>query len=326
MIRPPELTVEIPMEISNGVISSTGRVWNVLCASAKGDIETVKKMADESRGILYAQYNYTPPIHFAVREGHLQLTKYLLEQGAHDPAYKIYPFLDPLQTIARDRGLEEIASLLDAYATKPATQKFSGDNGTIQFPRTALEKEFQKAVDELDLEKTESILNGHAEFVHDDSFFWGEGILMMPAKKNSPHMVELLIKYGAKVPPILKWTQNYYFRHLELAKYFLRKGMNPNTKSWHSVTILHDMAQKGDLSKADLLLTFGADINALEEEYQSTPLGLAVRWGHASMVEFLLQKGADPNKSGADWSRPLAWAIKKGFPDIESILRSAKAE
>src|SRR6516225_3981028 len=206
MIRPPELKVELPMQISNGVISSTGRVWNILSASAKGDLDTVKKMADESPEILYAQYNYTPPIHFAVREGHLKMTEYLLQQGAHDPGYKIYPFLDPLQTIARDRGQDEIAALLDAYATQPNKQKFSGDNGTIQVPRTAIEKEFQKSVDELDLEKTESMLKEHPEFVQDDSFFWGEGILMMPAKYNSPHMVELLIKYGAKVPRILKWT------------------------------------------------------------------------------------------------------------------------
>jgi ankyrin repeat protein len=31
---------------------------------------------------------YTP-IHFAVREGHVELVKYLLDNGAHDPNYKI---------------------------------------------------------------------------------------------------------------------------------------------------------------------------------------------------------------------------------------------
>src|SRR6516162_3120156 len=159
MIRPPELSVDLPMEIAGGVISSTERVWAILTASATGDLDTVKKMADESPQILYAQYNYTPPIHFAVREGHLKLTEYLLGQGAHDPSYKIYPFLDPLQTIARDRGHEEIAKLLDDYATQPGRQKFTGDNGVIRIPRTIEQKDFQKAVDELDLEKTESILS-----------------------------------------------------------------------------------------------------------------------------------------------------------------------
>jgi uncharacterized protein len=326
MIRPPELSVDHPMEIAGGVISSTERVWRILAASAHGDLTTVKKMAVESPQILYAQYNYTPPIHFAVREGHLKLTEYLLDHGAHDPSYKIYPFLDPLQTIARDRGNDKIAELLDAYAVQPGRQKFSGDNGVILIPRTPEEKEFQIAVNDLDLEKTESILKKHAAYVYDDNFFWGEGILMMPAKCNSPHMVELLLNYGAKVPSILKWAQFYYFKHIEMAKLLMAKGMNPNTMSWHGVTILHDMAQKGDLSKADLLLTYGADIDPIDDEYQSTPLGMAVRWGHGPMVEFLLQKGADPNKSGAGWSRPLGWAIKKGFTEIEILLRNAGAE
>jgi uncharacterized protein len=326
MIRPPELSVDHPMQIAEGVISSTERVWRILSASANGDLAAVKKMADESPQILYAQYNYTPPIHFAVREGHLKLTEYLLNLGAHDPSYKIYPFLDPLQTIARDRGYEEIAELLDAYATRPGRQKFSGDNGTILIPRTTDEKEFQKAVDELDLETTESLLKKDAAYVRDDNFFWGEGILMMPAKYNSPHMVELLMSFGAKVPSILKWTQFYYYKHFEMAKLLMAKGMNPNTMSWHRVTILHDMAQKGDLAKADLLLMYGADIDPLDDEYQSTPLGMAVRWGHAPMVEYLLQKGADPNISGASWSTPLAWAIKKGYTDIEKILRKSGAE
>ena len=313
------------MQISNGVISSTGRVWNILSASSKGDLDTVKKMAEESPEILYAQYNYTPPIHFAVREGHLKMTEYLLQQGAHDPGYKIYPFLDPLQTIARDRGQDEIAALLDAYATQPNKQKFSGDNGTIQVPRTAIEKEFQKSVDELDLEKTESMLKEHPEFVQDDSFFWGEGILMMPAKYNSPHMVELLIKYGAKVPRILKWTQFYYFKHYEMARLVMEKGMDPNTMSWHHVTILHDMAQKGLIPKAELLVKYGADINLLEDEYQSTPLAMAARWGHAEMVSWLIWHDADVNKAGAPWASPLSWARTKGHTEIEQILLNAGA-
>jgi hypothetical protein len=41
------------------------------------------------------------------------------------------------------------------------------------------------------------------------------------------------------------------------------------------------------------------------------------------MVAYLLQQGADPNKSGAAWSAPLAWAKKKGFSDIESTLQQA---
>jgi uncharacterized protein len=41
------------------------------------------------------------------------------------------------------------------------------------------------------------------------------------------------------------------------------------------------MAFTGDLQKVRLLLDHGADIDAIDEEYRSTPLGYAARWGAA---------------------------------------------
>ncbi len=101
--------------------------------------------------------------------------------------------------------------------------------------------------------------------------------------------------------------------------------MNPNVMNWHHVTLLHDMAQKGYIEKAELLLKHGAFINPIDEEYQSTPLGMAARWGQTEMVEFLLKKGADPNKSGAHWSTPMSWAIKKKHTPIIDILKKSGA-
>ena len=85
------------------------------------------------------------------------------------------------------------------------------------------------------------------------------------------------------------------------------------------------MAYKGDLRNARLLIDHGADINPIDEEYRSTLLGFAARWGQREMVTFLLERGADANKSGASWPPPLAWARKKGHADIEADLLKAGA-
>ena len=326
MIQPNELKLVLPMSLSNDVVSSTTKVWDILVASRNGDLETIKKMVDECPELIYAQYNYTPPIHFAVREGRLDLVEYLLGHGAHDPDYRIYPFLDYLQTIALDREYKEIAFLLQQYADNAAMHKYKGDNGKIHHTRTALQQEFEDAVNKENIDKTEQILKEYPAFVHDENFFWGEGIMMKPAKDGNLRLLELLLQYGAKVPAILKWTQFYYFKHYDPAAFLMNNGMNPNVMSWHHVTILHDMAQKGDIPKAALLVKHGADINPLEEEYQSTPLGMAARWGHIEMVEYLLKQGADINKSGATWATPLAWAKKKGHHDIEKMLITAGAQ
>lgn len=321
MIQPYELRLDLPMEVGNSERSTTGKVWEILTASHDGNLQRVKELVAECPGLIYAQYNYAPPIHFAVREGHKDLVKYLLDNGAHDPDYKFYPFQESLQTVANDRGYTEIAALLDEYADDPERRKFSGDNGQIFYNRTELQAEFERAVDKNDLDKAEAILKQHPEFALDNTYFWSEGILTMPAKRYYREMIDLLMSYGAKVPDLLKWTKNYYFERYDAAEYMMEKGMNPNVMSWQHVTILHDMAQKGFMDKAELLVKYGAEINPIDEAYQSTPLGLAARWGQKDMVEYLLKQGTDPNKSGAGWATPLVWATRRGHHEIVELLK-----
>jgi len=311
------------MEVANGVFSTTTKVWEILRASHDGHLDKVKQLVKECPELIYAQYNYAPPIHFAVREGHLELVKYLLQHGAHDPEYRFYPFQESLQTVANDRGYNEIEILLDEYAAHPDKPVYRGDNGRILYNRSPLQQEFEQAVNKNDIERVKQILATHSEFALDETYFWGEGILMRPAKDYRREMIDLLMSHGAKVPNILKWTQFYYFERYDGAEYMMQKGMDPNTMSWQRVTILHDMAQKGFMDKAALLIKYGAQLDPIDEAWLSTPLGLAARWGNTEMVEYLIAQGADINKCGAAWASPLAWAKKKGHVEIENILRKA---
>jgi ankyrin repeat protein len=313
------------MEVGNGEISTTQKVWAVLCAAHAGDVARVKELVSDCPGLIYAQYNYTPPIHFAVREGHVALVEYLLNAGAYDPDYRFYPFRESLESVAEDRGHTRILTLLTQYAADPARKKYSGDNGQIFYPRTPLQTEFERAVDRDERKRVGEILAEHPEFALDPTYFWSEGILTVPAKRNYRAMVDLLMSYGAKAPDILKWTQFYYFERYDAAEYMMGKGMNPNVMSWQRVTLLHDMAQKGFVDKAALLIRHGANLDAVDDAYCSTPLGMAARWGQTEMVAFLLRQGADPNISGAHWATPLHWAKTKRHPEIGRLLINAGA-
>ncbi len=209
MIQPNELKLSWPMEVGNGVISTTAKVWEILLASYNGDLYKVKQLIEECPELVYAQYNYAPPIHFAVREGHTELVKFLLAHGAHDPDYLFYPFRESLQVVANDRSYNDIQNVLDEYAANPYLHKFKGDNGQIFYDRNDLQNEFEKAVAENDLDKTKQILKEHSEFALDETYFWSEGILLFAAKRNNRQMIDLLMNYGAKVPALLKWTQFY---------------------------------------------------------------------------------------------------------------------
>lgn len=326
MIQPHELKLHLPVKVALGMESDTGALWELIQASFNGDLDQVKSLVNSCPGLIYAQYNYTPPIHFAVREGHVALVNYLLGEGALDPSYKTYPFLDSLLTMAEERGYAEIVGMLKSYLADTQVVKISGDNGEINYLRNAIQQEFEQAVDQHQYETVKEILEKKPQFALDETYFWNEGILMMPAKDGDIEMLDLLMSYGATVPVISKWGQFYYFKKNEIASYLLEHGMDPNHHSWQGVSLLHDMAQKGDLQKADLLIKYGANLNTIDDEYQSTPLGIAARWGQDAMVELLLDHGADPRLSGATWSIPLAWARAKHLQAIEKMLEKKIAK
>ena len=169
------------------------------------------------------------------------------------------------------------------------------------------------------------MLKGRPDLVSDDFASNAEGILSGPANRRQHQMLELLVSYGARVPDVSKWGRAYYFKHADVAAFLLKNGMNPNHMNCHHTTLLHDMAWEGDRRKAALLLDHGAGIDAVDEEFRSTPLGIAARSGQRSIVELLIERGADVTKAAAPWATPLAWARRKGHSRIELILQKAGA-
>ncbi len=86
---------------------------------------------------------------------------------------------------------------------------------------------------------------------------------------------------------------------------------------WMGITELHDIAAFGSMSEAERFLAHGAPLEALDEEYTSTPLGWAAREGRAEMAAFLLGKGADPHGSG---TAPLSWARRRGHEETAAVI------
>ena len=325
MIQLAEMKQTLPMELHEGVVSTTTDVWSMLAASREGDFDRVKNLAQRSPALLTCKYDYTAPLHLAVREGHLDVVRYLVDRGALDPTYKTHPFLLSLVTVAEERGHDEIVHFLNESLKNPKLTHTWDDTGKIDYGSSDTERRFQHLVEQSNYSAVEKMLHERPELAHNELAFWGEGILMMPAKCEDRQMIELLMRYGARVPDLSKWGERYYLKHYDIAVFLLEHDMNPNHMNWHHTTLLHDKAYLGDIQKARLLLDHGADINAVDEEFRSTPLGFAARWGQRHMVAFLLERGANVNKAGAPWATPLAWARKKGHSDIEADLRQEGA-
>src|ERR1051325_6090157 len=123
-------------------------LWRLFEASASGDVNGVKHLVEARPELVNVQYNYTPAIHFAVREGRLDVARYLISQGAETVDYRSYPFQDSLLTIAEDREDGAMADLLRNVAARrfpvaPGLAAFLDDvkRGDRDAMRTALTKD-----------------------------------------------------------------------------------------------------------------------------------------------------------------------------------------
>lgn len=68
------------------------------------------------------------------------------------------------------------------------------------------------------------------------------------------------------------------------------------------------------------LLSYGADVDAKDNKFGTTPLILAAGDGYKKVTEELLAHGADVNASDSTGT-PLVWAVSSGHADIAALLR-----
>src|SRR5215471_7954773 len=86
-------------------------VWEVITAANSGDIASIRRLLDRDPSLCQKGYFYTPPIHFAVRQGHLEIVEMLLAAGA-DAEWNGY-YGSSLIDMARERGHDAVAALLE---------------------------------------------------------------------------------------------------------------------------------------------------------------------------------------------------------------------
>lgn len=140
-------------------------------------------------------------------------------------------------------------------------------------------------------------------------------------------MLNMFLRRGYPMPTVLTECKSYLYHVPHMTQQLLDHGLDPNLPDWQRRTPLHDLSAgirhvEDATELGQLFIDHGADINAIDEENRSTPLGIAAREGHAEFADLLLANGADPNAAGASWAKPLAWAERRGREKISSKLRA----
>ena len=229
----------------------------------------------------------------AARHGHRSSAELLLAAGA-DPNADVESSGTPT-TAATDADLR---ALLYRYGGRVglASHFHDGAIDTIAALLDAQPALFDEAAAELGF--THCVAAGH------------EGLL------------RLLLARGLRVPPVVTYCQTYLWRNLPLAKLLLEHGMDPNLPNWQQIRPLHHIAGQGDVRSAELFLAFGADLDVVDEEFRSTPLGWAARCGQREFVRFLLNRRGRRAEPAAvpSWAQPGAWARRRGQREVAALL------
>src|SRR5215467_9247740 len=284
-------------------------VWEMLSASRAGDLDLVKALVSRRPELARCEYNYTPPIHFAAREGHLSLVRYLLDQGV-DLNYKTYPFGDSLLTLARDREYNEIAELL----LETLSRRFPVREGI-----TALLEAAHKG----DIASLKSNLASDPNLAcaSNDT---GETALHKAAEGGHLEAILALLDAGANPDAVRSdglRPINCALRHQRqnplqagvLAGALLARGAQYN---------IYLAAVLGDYQFVRQTLTRDPSLSNFEDTSHERPISAAARRNDIEMVKLLLDHGADPSlpEAGAPLGEALWTAVYQKQTEMARLL------
>ncbi len=174
----------------------------------------------------------------------------------------------------------------------------------------------------------------------------GETVLMMAARSGNSDIVEQLAAKGANLnvrgtrgQTALMWAASQ--KHPEVTKVLLAHGadVHVRSESWNYVmavpphvwrpynraiphgsnTALLFAARMGDLESAKMLIAAGANVND-EDAWGVSATTLAAHAGFSDVVEFLLEKGADPNASRAGFTALQSAILRRDEKSVSSLL------
>lgn len=326
-------------EVVIGYLMARGAYCDISVAAKIGYYERVKELLEKDPGLVnrlpsYVDYYSGLPLRCAAGAGYVEVVKLLLQRGANpnEPEPGIAPHGGALHAAIGGKHFEIVKLLLEHGANADAEVESSGNCISmakwVNAPQEMIDliaahtSMMPPGSDSnlIDLDTLDHMLQDNPK-LDADKFL---GNIINEEKKEH---LDLILRYQ---PDILNrktidpsaWWDNVTFKSPGLTRWLMEGGLNPNLSNWLGIKRLHRCAAKGDIEIADVLLDFGADINSIETEWYSTPLGWAARYGQKTMVEWLLKKGADPNQpKNKNWARPLAWAERKGNKEIAGLLK-----
>lgn len=317
-----------------GYLISKGAKYEIGTAAAVGDAEYVNRLLTHDPGQANVKdTSGRSSLYYAAKHGYVHIVEALLEYGANpNQSETEAPRGGALHAAASGNHLSCAKLLLAAGADPNAEVEASGNAVYIAMSRGFNDMQQMLYAHGGVVSLTSACALGRIDLV-------GEILAVNPAAANAgdygplaqaascgyTSIVQLLLKYKADLTG--RWYASNYMSYAcrfagnELVKLLLDHGADPNHTNWLGISYLHLLAMQGDTELVCLMLDYGAEIDAVDEEHCTTPLGWAAKYGQRDMVAFLLKQGASKSPAGVtEWALPLKWAERRGHREIVDML------
>jgi len=113
--------------------------------------------------------------------------------------------------------------------------------------------------------------------------------LMIAVRNKDKRLAKRLLKHDAEMR--LALTESVHSKDLEMLRFLVSHGGDPNAKALHGESILHIAVFNRDSSTVEYLLEQGAAVNT-ENAFGETPLKIALDRNHGTLVYMLRKHGA----------------------------------
>jgi ankyrin repeat protein len=319
-------------------LRARGAYVDICTACFMGDLERVRELLGQDAALANLPSGYVTyyacsgtPLRNAAAAGHIEIVKLLLQNGADPnlPEEHIAPRGHALHSAVCNGHMEIVKLLLEHGAYPSVEVESSADTLSAALGTCGYATERNQAMVDLLcsygaarpvdlLAHCNDLQTAAAVFAANPALADNADALGSAAHHEG--FLRLMLRYQPDLPK----RRSVGGKTRELTELLFQHGMDPNRPNWLHITPLHYFAESGDLENAAVFIEHGADLNARDEEFCSTPLGWAARCGKTRMVEFLLRRGARPNLPGDPphlaWATPLQWAIRRRHDEIVRML------
>lgn len=266
-------------------------------AAMQGDRAAIRALVARHVDVNAPQVDGTTALHWAVRQNDLETADLLIRSGARVAAAN-REGVTPLQLAAINGSAAMIQRLLKAGADPNAPLSKFGDTALMMAARTGT----PEAV---------TVLIESGAKVNAAETWGGTTALMWAVSEKHPAAVKLLIDHGADVNARSYFVPPATGGGFEGASPVPpRAGQKPRDLASGWLTPLMFAAREGGLDSARMLVSAGADVNAIGGDGKNA-LALAIFNGHYNLASFLVDSKADVNQPDLQRFTPLFWAVDR---------------